>query len=218
MKFSFLTVLLLFGFFGYSQHTASVIRMTTEKTFLTHESRQGWTPIKLTIDNSIIKTTFSTHGVKLQEEYRQNDELLEQITYHYRDNRIIAINHHHYQKDSVIRNDVIQEYIQNIYPSKVDHYDSNNKLVDYSVYAYNNQQQLIMTTVYTTDGQIAGETRFEYDSKNNVSRTITTNDSKAFTYTDYTYLSYDGNGNWTQRLEIKNSGEPVLNIRTIEYY
>lgn len=218
MKFSSLIVLLVFGFFCHGQQPTSVIRVTTETTFLTYKSKQGWEPVKPKVDDSIIKTTFSARGFRLKEERYQNSNPYEQTTYHYHNERIMAINHHDYQKDSVIRKDIIQEYVQNIYPSKIDRYDSNNKLIDYLVYGYNNQQQLVKTTVYKTDGKIIVETNIEYDSQSNVIRVTTTNDSKAFTYTDYTYLSYDGNGNWTQRLEIKNSGEPVLNIRTIEYY
>lgn len=212
-------VLLIIGFFLPLRENKAGIRSTMERTFWVRETKQGWEPIAGKTDCSESKTYFSNLGLPLQEEIYQNGKLRERLTYYYQQKHLLAIHHNSYGIDSVVSADIVQGYFHEIYPSKINLHDGKNTLVSYRIHTYNNQNQRTKTVVYTPSDEIVEETNFQYDSKNSTTRiTRVNNSTKTFVYIDYKYLSYDGSGNWTRRLEITDSKEPVLNIRTIEYY
>ena len=96
-----------------------------------------------------------------------------------------------------------------------------NKTVGYSRIEYNDKGLAIKNVAFAENGTTQKwQTTTEYNDKNHVERTISTDISTGIpSTTSFEYLSFDEKGNWTSRKEYNSSSnQPSLVYRKYDYY
>jgi hypothetical protein len=158
-------------------------------------------------------------GLELELNNFYKDTLVQRIKYKY-DNmgNKVEINSYDYSgKLSYKIKQVFKE--KNVIQSK--EYDEDGLLSSTNKYKYNNNGNIIENIVLDSNNKVTNKYNSKYDENNNLIewRVFIDNDIRnELTTYKYSYLKFDSNKNWTEKIEYENDIPTKITLRTIEYY